>query len=132
MPCTSDSAVVDHRRSSVHPKVLDPSTLPPDGFVPEVQVDEWIRAGIVQREGSRLVFKDGRVHGWSDALRVLGRRNGESDPYGLTGRVISLRALIRRGALIANDGFRLGAALYDVEFGVVLDMAQITSSASAL
>lgn len=124
------SVVVDHRRSSVHPKVLDPSTVPADGFVPEVQLEEWVRVGLAHREGARLHFKDGRTFGWSDALRVLGRRNGESDPYGLTGKVITLRSLIRRGALIANDGFRLGAALYDVEFGGVID-ASLASDKTA-
>lgn len=112
--------MIDQRRSSVFPKVQDPTKLPDDGFVPEVQLEEWLRTGIAHRVGAVLRFKDGRTAGCLDAGRVLGPRSGNSDHYGITGSVLSLRALIRRGAIVGNEGFRLGAALYDLEFGCLL------------
>ena len=55
-----------------------------------------------------------------DGLRILGRRDGDSDPYGLTGRVLSLRSVLRRGGLLSSDGVRIGPAIYDAAFGVLL------------
>ncbi len=51
------------------------------------------------------------------AARVLGRRNGETDPYGLTGRVLALRQVLRQGGALFSDALRFGAAIYDVEYG---------------
>jgi hypothetical protein len=53
-----------------------------------------------------------------DAVRILGRRNGGVDPYGFTGRVASIRELLRMGAVAFADGIRLGAMVFDVEYGV--------------
>ena len=68
---------------------------------------------------------DERVHDVVDAVRVLGRRNGESDPYGWTGRVFPLRELLRLGAALGPDGCKLGSATYDVEFGVLVEQQPV-------
>jgi hypothetical protein len=90
-----------------------------DAFVAEPTLDEWIRAGEAVRAGALLNVRDGRRFLLRDAVRVLGRRNGDTDPYGLTGRVESLRDFLRQGALLTNEGIRLGPAVYDIEYGVV-------------
>ena len=90
-----------------------------DGFVPEAALDAWQRVGEVVRAGAVACMRDGRRYVLQDALRVLGRRNGETDPYGFTGRDASLRDLVRQGSILSSDGLRLGAAVYDVEFGVL-------------
>jgi hypothetical protein len=88
-----------------------------DGFVSDAQLDAWVRAGDVVRVGASLASADGRRWVLTDALRVLGRRNGETDPYGLTGRVLGLRQVLLQGGALFADALRLGAAIYDVEYG---------------
>jgi hypothetical protein len=111
-----------YTRSSSYPRVdVGPDALLGDGFVPDSALEEWIRTGAAAREGARLTLSDGRKYVLTDGLRILGRRNGESDPYGLTGRILALRALLRRGALLSADGVRLGASIYDVEFGLIAE-----------
>ncbi len=90
-----------------------------DGFVPEAVVDGWVRTGAAVRAGGLLTVRDGRRFLLRDGVRVLGRRNGDTDPYGFTGRVEAIRDFIRRGASISADALRLGPAVYDIEYGVV-------------
>ena len=106
-----------------------PSTMPPpttqrvrvgeDHFVNEAILDGWLRAGEVTRAGGMITARDGRRWLVTDGLRILGRRNGETDPYGLTGRVSSLRDFLRNGGILSADAVRLGPAIYDVEYGVI-------------
>lgn len=88
-----------------------------DGFVSDAQLEAWTRAGDAVRVGASLASADGRRWVLTDALRVLGRRNGETDPYGLTGRVLGLRQVLLQGGALFADALRLGAAIYDVEYG---------------
>lgn len=88
-----------------------------DGFVSEATVDGWVRTGVAARGGVLLTLGDGRRLSLRDAVRVLGRRNGHTDPYGFTGRVAAIREMIRRGAAISGDSLRLGQAVYDIEYG---------------
>lgn len=88
-----------------------------DAFVSEIAVDTLVRGGGASRAGSVLVLGDGRRFALCDAIRVLGRRNGDTDPYGFTGRVEALRELLRRGATLTADALRLGPAVYDIEYG---------------
>lgn len=89
-----------------------------DGFISDAQLDAWGRSGDAVRVGASLRLSDGRSFVLSDALRVLGRRNGETDPYGLVGRVLLLRPVLRQGGALFADALRIGAAIYDVEYGV--------------
>ena len=113
-----------------HPMSPLPPTPPPgsvdvrvrigdDGFVSEAVLDTWVRAGEVVRAGAILSVRGGRRYLLQDALRVLGRRDGGVDPYGLTGRVESIRHLLRQGAIASADGIRIGSLVYDVEYGVL-------------
>ncbi len=113
----------DHRPTE-HTQ-LTPHEIGPDGFVAEVVLDGWQRRGSAQRVGGVLWLEGDRVHDVVDAVRVLGRRNGESDPYGWTGRVFPLRELLRLGASLGPDGCKLGAAAYDVEFGVLVEQQPV-------
>lgn len=100
-----------------------------DAFVSEMTVDGWVRSGAATRAGAMLALADGRRYALRDAVRVIGRRNGDTDPYGFTGRVEALRELLRRGATLSADALRLGPAVYDVEYGFVA--ASCDGSASA-
>ncbi len=105
-------------RSSSYPRVEVPNgALLGDGFVPDGTLEEWLRTGAARREGAFLGLSDGRRFLLTDALRILGRRNGDSDPYGFTGRILSLRSLLKRGAMLSAEGVRLGPVVYDVELG---------------
>ena len=95
-------------------------TLPADGFIPETTLELWVRTGLAARDGAVLTFGDGRRYMLVEGLRILGRRDGESDPYSLTGRVLSLGAILKRGAVLSPNGARIGAATYDLEFGSVV------------
>jgi hypothetical protein len=79
-----------------------------------------VRGGSVTRNGSSLRLAGGGELILIDALRVLGRSDGDSDPYGFTGKVVSLRTLLDRGATIQSNGMRLGAASYDIELGYIV------------
>jgi hypothetical protein len=92
-----------------------------DGFLGDSVLDEWKRTGVATVSGSIMTLSDGRRFTLTDGLRILGRRNGDSDPYGLTGRILTLRSILRRGGLLSPDGVRLGAAIYDVGFGVITE-----------
>jgi len=94
--------------------------IPEDGFVSEAIADGWVRSGAATRAGALLTLSDGRRLVLRDAIRVLGRRNGDTDPYGFTGRVDAIREMIRRGASLTADALKLGPAVYDVEFGVLV------------
>src|SRR5688572_22412375 len=87
-------------RSSSYPRVdVSGSSLAGDGFIPDALLEDWVRSGTARREGAFLTLSDGRSFALTDGLRILGRRNGDSDPYGFTGRILALRSLLRRGAL---------------------------------
>lgn len=100
-----------------------------DAFVSETTVDAWVRSGVATRTGALLALADGRRYALRDGVRVIGRRNGDTDPYGFTGRVEALRELVRRGATLSADALRLGPAVYDVEYGFLA--ARCDGSASA-
>jgi hypothetical protein len=95
-------------------------TVPADGFIAETAVEAWVRAGLGVRKDARLELTDGRALILVEGLRILGRRDGESDPYSLTGRVMTLGTLVKRGATLNASGARLGAATYDIELGYVV------------
>src|SRR5688500_16972696 len=84
-------------RSTSFPRVdAGAGALMGDGFVSDAMLEEWIRAGVATRSGAIMSLSDGRRYALTDGLRILGRRNGDSDPYGLTGCLITLRSLLRR------------------------------------
>ncbi len=110
------------KRTSLPPSFRAPSSpgislLPQDGFISDAILGTWTRTGVASRDGSAVAMRSGVDLVLTDALRVLGRRDGDSDPYGLTGRVLSLRSLIDRGATLHTNGIRIGAIAYDVELG---------------
>jgi hypothetical protein len=96
-----------------------------DAFISEAVVDGWVRAGAAARANGVLAARDGRRFLLRDAVRVIGRRNGDTDPYGLTGRVETIRDFIRRGAYVSADALRLGPAVYDIEYGFVAVPAEL-------
>ena len=113
-----------------HPMSPLPPTPPPgsgdhrariseDGFVSDAVLDAWLRSGEAVRGGAVVTTRAGRRYLVQDALRILGRRDGGVDAYGLTGRVEVIRQLLRQGAIASADGIRIGSVVYDVEYGVL-------------
>ncbi len=88
-------------------------------FITEATLDSWIRFGHARRDGALLIARDGERFFLQEALRVLGRRNRETDPYGLTGLWDTMREFIRKGGRVAGDAMSLGPAIYDIEHGVI-------------
>lgn len=111
------------RMSSAPP----PSPLPPDGFLSDEQLRAMLADGAGHRLGARLCLADGSEHVLQDAVRVLSCSRAV-DPYGLTGRVVTLGALLRQGFVLTASRIGLGPCIYDVEGGV---LAQPLSNADA-
>lgn len=107
------------RPSSMPPSAPPRARVGQDGFVSDVTLEGWVRTGDAMRAGAQLTLADGARYVLTDALRILGRRNGETDPYGLTGRVETLRDFLRKGGVLSADAVRLGPAIYDAEYGVL-------------
>ena len=105
------------------------AVVPADGFLSDATLSAWIRAGAAQRHGHVLTLEGGLELVLTDGLRVLGRCDGDSDPYGFTGKVMSLRSVLDRGASMHPNGMRLGAATYDVELGVIAEPAAAAPAA---
>ena len=99
-----------------------PSTLevPPDGFVPEHDLAMACGRGVAVRTGAVLSLRDGRRFALEAAVRVLGRYDGETDPFGLTGAIEPIASLLRRGFVIGAERVALGKLVYDVVCGAVL------------
>lgn len=113
------SQISTHPTSRPPPPPASSIRIPEGGFIPETMLDAWTRAGHASRSGPVLAMADGRSFVLQDAVRVLGRRNGDTDPYGLTGRVESLREFVKRGASVSAACLRLGQAVYDIEYGAL-------------
>lgn len=86
-------------------------------FIAEATLVAFVRTGELQRESATVTTQGGRRFALQEAVRVLGRNNGASDPYGFTGQVDSIRELIKKGGSITGDTLRLGPAVYDLEYG---------------
>jgi hypothetical protein len=112
--------------SSAHVRVGD------DHFVSEALLEAWMRVGEASCAGGLMTARDGRRWLVRDGLRILGRRNGETDPYGLTGRVETLRDFLRKGGMLGPDAVRLGAAIYDVEYGVIAYLMKSPDESGAM
>lgn len=101
--------------------IVIPSEIGGDRFIAEVTLEMWTRTKRARRVGGVLWLDDDHIHDVVDAVRVLGRRGGDSDRFGWTGRVFPLRELIKLGAAVGPDNATLGSAVYDVEHGVLLE-----------
>jgi hypothetical protein len=98
-----------------------------DAFVTERAVERWVRAGAATRRGALLTTTDGRRYVLAEGLRIIGRRSGENDPFGLTGRVDTLRGFLRRGAVLSASALRLARAVYDVEHGFLTTLQEVSA-----
>src|SRR5262249_39475446 len=86
-------------RPPITPSSSSRARIGEDGFIADSSLDAWVRGGEAVRAGSLLTSSDGRRYVLRDAVRILGRCNGDTDPYGFTGRVEAVRDLIREGAI---------------------------------
>ena len=90
-----------------------------DGFVEQRVLADLLFRKCIRRLGAGLVSCGGRAYRLREAIRVLGRADGHSDPYGLTGAVETLDELLRAGASVSAGAMQLGSATYLVERGVL-------------
>lgn len=89
-------------------------------FVAEAALMGWVSRGLVRRSGAVLTSELGERFLMTEACRVLGPKRGETDPFGLTGKVETIRELIRGGAVLSSGTIRVGQLGYDLEFGYTL------------
>jgi hypothetical protein len=89
------------------------------GFVPEQRLADLLFRKRVRRVGPGLVLSGGRGYQLCEAIRVIGRADGGSDPYGLSGTVEAMAELVRAGASFAGATMRVGRTVYRVERGVL-------------
>jgi hypothetical protein len=89
------------------------------GFVGEHELADLLFRREVRRVGRGVVESQGKGYLLHEAVRVLGRRDGGSDPYGLTGTIEARDELVRAGASFVADTMLLGSARYRVERGVI-------------
>lgn len=104
-------------------------TVPPPGdatervvagaFVPEQELMGFVSTGAVRRAGILLETADGRAFVLQEAVRFLGRFDGETDPFGLVGAVEPVASLLKRGFVMNSERVALGKLVYDVVFGVI-------------
>jgi hypothetical protein len=90
-----------------------------DGFLPDEHLASLVDTGRATQTGPVLRTGDGRTYLLEDAVRVLGCRDRELDPYGLTGLVESIGSLVRRGFVVTDNRIALRRVTYDVELGVL-------------
>jgi hypothetical protein len=71
-------------------------------FLSNDQLSRIVETGAASRSGAVIVAVTGERFALQDAVRILGVEPGKTDPYGLTGRVASLTALLARGFVLAH------------------------------
>ena len=86
-------------------------------FMPGTQLRQLLHQSEAQLVGCVLSLPDGRRYALQDAVRILGTARLETDPYGLTGVVLTVRQLLQRGFSLNVHQVALGRTLYDVEQG---------------
>jgi hypothetical protein len=104
--------------SSNPPAPLSPR-LALDGFLPDDLLASLLAGGQATRAGAVLHTSDGRTYLLEDGVRVIGRHDRSTDPYGFTGLVESVGALVRRGFVVTAERIALNRIAYDVELGVI-------------
>jgi hypothetical protein len=111
-----------------------------DDFLSHAELETMISSGAALRAGSLLMLRDGRRFVVQEALRVLGPSSAvphgppsslraaggfdsddASDPFGFTGMVETVGAMLQRGFVMSRERIALGRRLYDVEYGFVLE-----------
>jgi hypothetical protein len=90
------------------------------GFISEQQLADLLFRRRVRRVGPGVVASGGRQFAIREAVRVVGRADGHSDPYGLSGVVESMSDLVRAGAQLNGHMMLLGSVSYCIERGVVV------------
>lgn len=106
------------RSSSRPPQAL--AALSAGSFVSEGTIEALVRANEVTRAGATLTTKSGKRFILQDAARILDRRDGMPDTFGLIGKVELLRTFLRNGAALSSDAIRFGNVIYDVEWGAIV------------
>jgi hypothetical protein len=67
-----------------------------------------------------LVHSSGHMYVLCDAVRVVGRAEQETDPYGFIGVIDTIGNMLKRGFVMSAERIALGRAVYDAEFGYIV------------
>jgi hypothetical protein len=104
-----------------------PSSQPPlpqlglDEFISDEQLAMLLERGEATRRGSILSAQGGATYVLQEGLRVLGRVTQETDPYGFIGVVDTIGGMLKRGFIVSAERIALGRAVYDVEYGYLVE-----------
>lgn len=119
-----------HDRISDLPPAMSPISQPPlprlgvDEFVSDEQLALLIEHGEVVRRGTILRTRSGVMYVLHEAVRVLGRVSQETDPYGYIGVVDTVGGMLKRGFVMSAERIALGRAVYDAEYGYIIQPVQ--------
>jgi hypothetical protein len=88
-----------------------------DEFISKADLRAWIDAGACTQSSWLLVTPDGQRYHLREAVRVLGRASGDTDPFGFVGMIDTVHGLIERGFAVSAEHVALGRRVYHVEHG---------------
>ena len=106
---------------------MSPISQPP---LPRLGLDEFISVeqlavleeqGAAVRRGAIVNAPSGAMFVLHEAVRVLGRVSQETDPYGFIGVVDTVGGMLKRGFVMSAERIALGRAVYDVEYGYIVE-----------
>jgi hypothetical protein len=109
------------------PPAMSPISQPPlpqlglDEFISDEQLDVLIDRGEAMRTGSIVRSCAGAMYVLHEAVRVIGRVNQETDPYGFIGVVDTVGGMLKRGFVMSAERIALGRAVYDAEYGYIVE-----------
>lgn len=116
-----------HDRISDFPPAMSPLSHPPmpqlglDEFISDEQLELLIERGEAVRLGSVVRDRNGATFVLHEAVRVLGRVSQETDPYGFIGVIDTIGGMLKRGFVMSSERIALGRAVYDAEYGFIVD-----------
>ncbi len=116
-----ESGIIPTPQRAISRPLADPRAAAPlqSGFIGEQQLADLLFRRCVTRVGPGVVAAGGVRYAIHEAVKVIGRVDGQSDPYGLAGAVESMGELTRAGGHLSGRTLTLGSVRYRVERGVI-------------
>lgn len=89
-------------------------------FISQARLDNWSVEDRVKVEGDIMTLSgDGRSFKLKPAVRFLKVSGDSADPNGFLGRVLTVEAIVAKGAENYMDSVLLGETAYDVQSGFI-------------
>lgn len=105
---------------------MQPAHQPPElalhklGFLPEYLLMRYLELEYVHRLAPRQIATPRQSYVLQDAIRVLGVKSHDTDPFGLTGHVSPTRTLLERGFRLGKRRLSWGRYHFDMELGFLV------------